>query len=300
MNKVAVIMSTYNGEIYVQEQIESILSQKGVETTLFIRDDGSKDRTVEIIKKYSNIHLILGKNIGVGNSFMELLYSVPADFDYYAFSDQDDIWEDIKLYKAIELLEKEKKHLYISNQKCVDKDKHFIMMRYNTVPRLSPIDILSQNKGTGCTMVFSKKFKELISENSRRPSRQLLQVRIHDVWITMIGSLTGTIVYDSNAYILYRQHGNNVVGAFEPGPIEKLRVKIKKMQNPYLRNGRSLLAFEITKHYKEYAKKYPILFTCAEYQRSIKEKITLLANYSMFKEYNSKLKFWGYIILGLF
>ena len=100
-------------------------------------------------------------------------------------------------------------------------------------------------------MVFSKEFKALITEDTRRPSEALLKVRIHDVWITMIGALTNSIVYDPNAYILYRQHGNNVVGAFKPSLGKRINIKIKKIKNPQLRNGRSLLAAEIIKHYKD-------------------------------------------------
>ena len=300
MNRVAVIMSTYNGEAYVREQLESILNQRDVEVSVFVRDDGSEDRTAKIIQEYDKVHFIQGENIGLGNSFMNLLYSVPSDYDYYALSDQDDFWENIKLNKAIALLKQENKQLYISNQKCVDKDKKFIMMRYSKTPKLSPIDVLSQNKGTGCTMVFSKEFKALITEDTRRPSEALLKVRTHDVWITMIGALTNSIVYDPNAYILYRQHGNNVVGAFKPSLGKRINIKIKKIKNPQLRNGRSLLAAEIIKHYKDYASAYPILFVCARYKTNIQDKFTLLSSYSLFKEYNNIFTFWCYIILGIF
>lgn len=96
MYKVAVLLSTYNGSKYIKEQIDSILSQEGVNIDIYIRDDESTDETVNIIYEYksNNIFLTEGKNIGVGNSFMELLYSVPEIYDYYAFADQDDIWSE--------------------------------------------------------------------------------------------------------------------------------------------------------------------------------------------------------------
>ena len=75
--KVAVLMSSYNGQKYIRDQIESILNQQDVKVDLYIRDDGSSDDTLNIIKEYKEITLYQGKNIGVGNSFMELLYSVP-------------------------------------------------------------------------------------------------------------------------------------------------------------------------------------------------------------------------------
>ena len=85
IHNIAVAMSTYNGELYIKEQINSILQQKNVKVDLFIRDDGSKDKTLEILesyaKKWNNIHIVKGKNLGVGNSFMELLYSIGCKYD---------------------------------------------------------------------------------------------------------------------------------------------------------------------------------------------------------------------------
>ena len=81
-------MSTYNGKKFLCEQLDSILSQTNVEVEIFIRDDGSTDGTKEILDKYAvkeGIHVDYAENVGVGNSFMNLLYSVPSDFDYYAF-----------------------------------------------------------------------------------------------------------------------------------------------------------------------------------------------------------------------
>ena len=100
---VSVAMSTYNGEKYIAEQIDSILNQEGVQVFIVIRDDGSEDSTVNIIEEYldrGNIRLIKGKNIGFGRSFMQALFAC-EDSDYYAFSDQDDVWFPDKLIKTI-------------------------------------------------------------------------------------------------------------------------------------------------------------------------------------------------------
>ena len=135
MYKVAVLLSTYNGSKYIKEQIDSILSQEGVNIDIYIRDDGSTDETVNIIYEYksNNIFLTEGKNIGVGNSFMELLYSVPEIYDYYAFADQDDIWSEKKTRIAIEVLQKNKKHLYASNQELIDKSGKSLGLRYEKI-----------------------------------------------------------------------------------------------------------------------------------------------------------------------
>ena len=96
MDKVAVLLSAYNGEKFLCEQIDSIMNQQNVDLDLYIRDDGSSYRTQEYLKQYveqnDSIHLQNGCNLGVANSFMSLLYNVPNHYDYYAFADQDDIW----------------------------------------------------------------------------------------------------------------------------------------------------------------------------------------------------------------
>ena len=134
MISVAVIMSTYNGEKYLGEQIDSILNQKDLEVTLFVRDDGSSDGTKNILEKYARdngkIHINFGVNAGVGNSFMNALYSVPDTFDYYAFADQDDIWLENKLFQAVKALQESGKMLYASNQENTDKDGNSLGLRY--------------------------------------------------------------------------------------------------------------------------------------------------------------------------
>lgn len=136
MYKVAILMSTYNGSRYLSEQIDSILCQEGADVTLYIRDDGSSDQTIDIIKKYAkkyqNIILTTGQNVGVGNSFMQLVYDCPDDFDYYAFSDQDDIWLKEKLKVAIDnIKQKDTPTLYASNQMLVDENGKQISLRYS-------------------------------------------------------------------------------------------------------------------------------------------------------------------------
>lgn len=96
---VQVVMSTYNGEKYLKEQIDSILSQEGVDVRLYIRDDGSSDRTTDILASYQehkNVKIEKGNNLGFAKSFLTALDECD-EADYYAFSDQDDVWEKDKL-----------------------------------------------------------------------------------------------------------------------------------------------------------------------------------------------------------
>ena len=109
MKKIAVLMCTYNGEKYLKEQIDSIQNQKGVSVFIYVRDDGSKDKTIDILEEYQQkggLKWFRCKNVGPAVGFMELLYQTARnDFDYFAFSDQDDIWLETKLLNATERIE---------------------------------------------------------------------------------------------------------------------------------------------------------------------------------------------------
>ncbi|MCR4814948.1 MAG: glycosyltransferase family 2 protein [Lachnospiraceae bacterium] len=253
---VAVLLSTYNGERFLKEQLESVFSQTGVKVHLFLRDDGSSDKTLEIAEEYKetyndSVTVIKGGNVGVGCSFMELVYSAGDDFDYYAFCDQDDIWLDGKLITAAEIIRKEEKDspvLYCSNQMLIDADGNETGLRHKEFVENSYLQILNCNKATGCTMVWNRSLQRLLSEEQRRPAPEILKKRIHDVWVAMVAAVTGKIIYDENAYILYRQHGGNVVGSKGTNVFVNWKSKIS---DPSLRNGRSALAAEILKNYSD-------------------------------------------------
>ena len=283
MRSIAVAMSTYNGEIYIKEQIDSILNQKNVKVDLFIRDDGSKDRTLNILetyaKRWNNIHIVKGENLGVGNSFMELLYFVGCEYDYYSFADQDDVWLPDKLNQAIaKIKSNDKPYLYVSNQILVDKDLNKLKIRFEVQPSVSYKQILCQNNVSGCTMVWNKKLQKLLSDTNRKPSKALLKNRIHDVWVAMVAAVTGKIVYDENSYILYRQHENNVVGVRKHSIVKQW---MKKIMDDSQRNGRSKLCKEI------YEKFGDIVFNekckrdidiCGNYKNEWRKKIKLLCD----------------------
>lgn len=119
METVCVMMSTYNGEKFLERQIDSILDQKEVNIELIIRDDGSNDATCKIIQKYiekhKNIQVYFGINLGYERSFFDLMLKA-GEYKYYAFSDQDDVWDDFKLKKAIEKMQEIEKNLLTTHQ----------------------------------------------------------------------------------------------------------------------------------------------------------------------------------------
>ncbi len=207
--KVAILMSTYNGEKYIKEQIESLLSQTYRNIEIYIRDDGSKDNTIKIIKNYkeknNNIILKEGKNIGFINSFFELL-NLCNDADYYAYCDQDDVWMNDKIERAVKFLGKtdeNKPALYFSNSDYYDSDMNFLATAeknkiYNF--RNSLVECVTQ----GMTMVINNKTRQTIIEN--RPETCLF----HDWWTYMICSGFGQIVYDDKSLVKYRRHNKSV------------------------------------------------------------------------------------------
>lgn len=214
MKKVQVLLSSYNGEKYIVDQLDSILRQTDVEVHCYIRDDGSTDNTLDILHKYQNnnknIKVIKGVNIGYKASFMQLL-EMSDEFEYYAFSDQDDIWMPNKLISAIKKIENSNKNvasLYCSNCTVVDESLNYIRNLHdneNIIPHKGKA--LVQGFAHGCTMVLNKKARDLVLKHPYKGDQP------HDFWIPLLMIYLGQVIYDKNSYILYRQHTNNVFGS---------------------------------------------------------------------------------------
>lgn len=215
MSAITILMSTYNGEKYLREQLDSIFAQKGVEIHVCVRDDGSTDGTSAIIKEYiqnnpGKIELIEGRNIGWRKSFFELIHYASlhyADCDYFAFSDQDDIWLCDKLISAINALRAlpTGPALYHSNLYYYRNGVNYgKTIKKEIIPSIKKC--LVRNYATGCTMVFNKELLQLCA--GKIPAITVA----HDYWMYQVAMLCGKVYYDDNAYILYRQHENNQIG----------------------------------------------------------------------------------------
>jgi len=255
--KVLVIMSTYNGEKYLQEQIDSLLEQVGVQVTLIIRDDGSKDNTSMILQNYSekntNIYVSLGKNIGFRKSFYTTLVQSFDEYDYYAFSDQDDVWCKNKLLKAIEALEKEniRPALYASALKVVDQNLNF--MYDNTFDKLNITygSAISRQRLAGCTMVFNKDLFRLCQFFSM--TDELNNLFSHDGAVYFIClACGGKVLFDRNSYIRFRRHEGTVT--------EHGKGLLKRMQSVFnifseLKNSRFFQVSVLYKIYENYMPK---------------------------------------------
>lgn len=235
MEKVAVLMSTYNGDRYLENQIESLLAQEGVEVGILARDDGSKDRTLEILEEYkrtkSNIDYYVGQNLGPAGSFLDLMKHAPGA-DYYALCDQDDTWLPDKLKIAVEAIqkrecEKDTPILYYGMPRFADNDGNLLKGPKGIYEKsLDFPSCLIKSNSTGCTMVFNKALLKLI--NSKTPG----PITMHDEWLHKVClAVGGGIVYDEDVHILYRQHGGNTIGG-QLSPCKVLKRYWKTVTEP--------------------------------------------------------------------
>lgn len=229
MYNIAVLLSTYNGEKYLREQIESILYQKDVQIHLFIRDDGSSDNTVIILKeykeKYDNIVLLLEENIGYQKSFFKLVFFA-GRYDFYAFADQDDVWKKEKLISAIGKLRNiHEPAMYYSMMTQVDTSLKIISEQQKPIRPLSKEKVLFQNFVQGSTIVFNYKLYCLIIRYY--PNFNIA----HDIWIPCLATYFGKVIFDFNSYILYRRHDDSVtVKMNKPSYIHRILKKFREKE----------------------------------------------------------------------
>lgn len=214
--EVAILMSCYNGEKYIFKQIESILKQENVKVRIYIRDDGSTDETLKIVKKMSSeVVLFEGENVGLKNSFASLIWNENINADFYAFADQDDLWDANKLITAIDsLAHVDGVGMYASNQRLVDANLDYIKPLFGLEENDLPFpeynnfkDFFLHNNYFGNTIVLNDKAMQIIREY--RPTDMIVQ---HDTWVSIIVYMFGTIIFDRQMHSSYRQHEDNVVG----------------------------------------------------------------------------------------
>lgn len=222
-DKTAILLATYNGEKYISEQIESILAQTDKEWMIYIHDDGSADNTVEILKKYvshypEQIILLDGPSTGGAKmNFFYLFSQVEAPF--YMCCDQDDVW----LPEKIEITKREMTNLVRGDEqqpclvftelKVVDNDLNVISEKMSTYQGLDCVNLkfnraIIQNVVTGCTMMVNRVLRDEMTKIT-----DYTDVLMHDWWAMLIATRFGKAAFVDTATILYRQHGNNGVGA---------------------------------------------------------------------------------------
>lgn len=219
MKKVAVLLATHNGEPWLDEQIQSLLQQEDVLIDVFSSDDDSSDKSLEILCNYSrkcaNFHLIeFPKPVSsAARNFTRLLNSIDLDeYDFIAFSDQDDVWHLDKLSRAIKALEENNCDGYSASVQILSNGKAAGILGQST--KLCEFDFLFEGAGQGCTYVITRRlarsFIKIINSNPEWGKGPFY----HDWCIyTLSRILAYQWFFDPRPALLYRQHGSNDIGA---------------------------------------------------------------------------------------
>lgn len=237
---VQIMLSTFNGEAFLEAQLDSLLEQDFPAVDIIIRDDGSTDRTPQILLGYAaahrNIHVSLGRNIGYVKSFFTLLAQASPAADFYAFCDQDDIWIPDKLTRAVELLQERPSAVPLA----VCGGATIVNSELGELGQLPPprkpfsfANALVDCPVLGCTLVLNRATRELLLRVL--PERAYS----HDWWVYLLVSAFGEILYDPRPSLLYRQHQANYFGSCpQPSlkrPFQSSALLLRQWQQSLLR-----------------------------------------------------------------
>lgn len=215
--RVAILLCTYNGSKYLRKQLDSITNQTHQSWVIFASDDGSTDDTLDIIKEFQRrygedrVVLLHGPGKGFAWNFISALEASGNDFDYYAFSDQDDEWMENKLSHALKLLDnnQHKPVVYCGRTLLINEEGDEIGLSplFNKTPSFR--NALVQSIAGGNTMVLNKQARDIVIET---PKWQ--EIVSHDWWVyILITGCGGEIFYDASPTIKYRQHQENIIGS---------------------------------------------------------------------------------------
>lgn len=224
---VAILLCAYKGEKFIFEQLDSIFSQthKNLSVWLSLDKEGQLEHQDEFYRKLTQYRdtknndpsngikmiLLLGPGRGCNENFLSLLCNEDIQADYFAYSDQDDIWDPDKIDRALHVLQgfpSDKPNLYCSRTRLIDKFGQDIGFSPLFSRKPSFLNALVQNIGGGNTMVFNRMSRDILKDIGN------IEVVCHDWWTYMVvGGAGGNVVYDPFPFIGYRQHENNLIGA---------------------------------------------------------------------------------------
>lgn len=215
--KVAILLCTYHGQNYLAEQLDSFAAQSYRNWEVWASDDGSMDDTHAILEDYQKkwptgqLSIHYGPAEGFVANFLSLTCKASIDADYYAYSDQDDVWETYKLERAVKWLQTVPEHmpaLYCSRTRLVDVQNNEIGVSPLFKKPPSFTNALMQNIGGGNTMVFNSAARKLLREAGEKVS-----IVTHDWWAYMVVTgCGGRVFYDAEPTLRYRQHSSNLIG----------------------------------------------------------------------------------------
>lgn len=226
--KVVILLATYQGSEFLRAQLNSLIEQTYTAWELFVRDDGSKDSTVQLLLEYAardhriNVVQAAPGNLGSCGNFAYLLElsltKLPA---YVMFCDQDDVWLATKIAKTLEVMAETEKRcgaktpvLIHTDLQVVDQDLVQIAASFEQYSKINPSSpqplnrLLAQNYIFGCTMMLNASLVRAVVPVPK-------EAEGHDYWAALMAAALGEIVYYPAATILYRQHSSNVTGLKE-------------------------------------------------------------------------------------
>ena len=224
---VAILMCTYNGELYLEEQLDSIQNQNFKNWTLYVNDDGSRDKTLDILKHYQKkwgvkkLHIRKGSRRGFVKNFLQIIRDKKIHADLYFLCDQDDVWMPHKLSHTIKKISKPnpaKPILYGARTTYVSKCANYIVGQSDLFQKPPSFkNAIVQSLAGGNTMAFNNRLKAAIQKSHH------IDVVSHDWWLYIMNELVGgKTLYDPQSTILYRQHSGSLIGA-NTGFVAKLR-----------------------------------------------------------------------------
>lgn len=277
--KLVVLMSTYNGEKYLKEQLDSLINQELKPTKILIRDDGSSDDTLNILEdyasKYNFIEYYNGKNLGPAKSFFDLINKAQG-YDYYALCDQDDVWFVDKLSSAISKLQNEDKNIpLLYAGRFILTDEKLKPLKSEISKLYSFTDFshsLIYHTAPGCTFVFNDEARKQIIKYDVEKE----YVVIHDAIIHKVVTMFGKMILDNEPHMYYRQHSNNAIGLTANKPKEFME-RIKHFVSGDIKNYRSNTAKSLLNVYG------------GECSKENKELLDVVANYRNNKEFKKIL-----------
>ncbi|MCR4633426.1 MAG: glycosyltransferase family 2 protein [Erysipelotrichaceae bacterium] len=274
-----VLLSTYNGEKYLPEQLDSLIGQKLRPDKVLIRDDGSSDSTLSILDEYAAkypwIRYYKGENKGPAGSFFDLIEKSDEE-DFYALCDQDDVWFEDKLLTAVNRLKQEDASmplLYCSKYTLTDADLNPIDSNVSRLYGFSDFPhALLYHTAPGCTFVFNHAARKKILQYDWEKEFCI----IHDAIIHKVVTMFGKMILDGSSHMYYRQHGDNQIG-MDANVFKVFVGRVDRFLNGKIRNYRSNTARSLLHVYGD------------EIDRDKKELLNIVANYMNDRKLKRKL-----------
>lgn len=295
--KVLVLLCTYNGEKFLNQQLESIYYQKDVEVKVIINDDGSTDQTLGILEFWKKQSLILktfhSNRIGSTEAFLSLLkISSAMEFDFFAFSDQDDVWHENKLSKQIKEMDKSEALMVTSPRDLINSDGHVIGRTKSLPKALTWRNALVENSAPGNTQLISKT-GIIFFKNA--PAG----IKYHDAWTYLVLSTFGSVSLVPTPLLEYRLHEENQLGTLRQKKyFERLFTLcfFVEQAEQFLSFYREKLPEDVTRSVETLTGRYPFRFRNGvipkkiAYRQSVPDNILI----SFYLLLPPKLKKWIY------